>query len=129
MFGAEVDVKTSSYFILILIQTHHHDNQLAEVMITILLLFYAFGGLLIACECGQRTNQAFEECTDMIDQFKWYLFPKEIKRILPLILAFTQQPFELTVFGSASCDRESFKYVRMTKIKAIQSDLIKFTQN
>lgn len=74
-------------------------------------IFYAFGILLIACELCQRNNQAYAECSDMVDQFNWYLFPTKIQQMIPLILIFTQQPIEIKCFGSMACDRELFKYV------------------
>lgn len=80
-------------------------------MLTIVLLFYAYGCVLVCCECCQRSNQAYEECDNMIAQFDWYLFPSEVQRILPLILALTRQPFEVNVFVSVTGDRELFKYV------------------
>lgn len=56
--------------------------------------------------CSSRANVAFDECYEMIDQFEWHLLPAEIKRILPLILNFTQQP----ISGSAAVgDPETFK--------------------
>lgn len=91
-------------------QVHYEDN-LTELALTIILAIYAFALLLIACELCQRINVAFEECSDMIDQFKWYLFPDEIQRMLPTIFAFTQQPIEINCFGSTACNRESFKNV------------------
>jgi hypothetical protein len=45
----------------------------------------------------------------MIDQFKWYLFPSEIQRMLPLILNFAQQPIEIKCFGNMKNDRDTFK--------------------
>ena len=83
-------------------------------------VIYAFGVVFIACELGQRVNLAFVECSDMIDQFDWYLFPAEIQRLLPIILNFTQQPVEIKCFGSTTLDRETFKYVRITKIHSFQ---------
>lgn len=67
--------------------------------------------LLTAKSMGQRTNLAFDECSQMVDQFNWYLFPSKIQLMMPLILNFTQQPFEIKCFGRAACDRETFKYV------------------
>lgn len=72
---------------------------------------YAFGVMLMACELGQRTNLAFAECGDMIDQFEWYLFSMKIQRILPMILHFTQQPLQVICFGSKASDRDTFKSV------------------
>lgn len=81
------------------------------LLTTILEDSYAFGILFIGCELGQRVSLAFEECREMVNQFEWYLFPAEIQRMLPLILHFTQQPFNITCYGSTNCDRGTFKAV------------------
>lgn len=81
------------------------------ILITALEIIYAFGLLLVACELGQRVNCAFEECNEMIVQFKWYLFSTEPQRLLPIIIHFAQQSVDIKCFGSAACDRETFKYV------------------
>lgn len=77
---------------------------------------YAFGLVFVICEMGQRLNFAFAECSQMVDQFEWYLFPMAIQRMLPLILMFTQQPFEVVCFGSKASDRDTFKLVSGTPI-------------
>lgn len=77
-----------------------------------LQVIYAFGVLFIACEIGQRIAIAFDECSGMIQQFDWYLFAVEIQRMLPIIINVAQQPTDIKCFGSAACDRETFKYVR-----------------
>ena len=82
-------------------------------MIIMLEVIYAFGVLLIGCELGQRVNIAFEECSEMIDQFEWYLFSAKIRTILPFIISYTQQPVYLKCFGSTPCDRGTFKSVRI----------------
>lgn len=89
----------------------HHDYDLAELMITVIAMIYAFGALTIACEVSQGVNQAFDECSEMFDQLDWYLFPIELQRMYPMILAFIQEPIEITFFGSMPCGRELFKCV------------------
>lgn len=66
---------------------------------------------LIACELGHGMNDAFEEIYFTIEQFDWYLFPVEIKRVLPIIIASAQQPVTLECFGNIACTREVFKNV------------------
>lgn len=80
-------------------------------MLTILQILYAFGSTFIACDLSQRIERAFEECNDVINQFKWYWFPIEIQRLLPLIMIAAQQPIEIKTFGSVACDRDTFKRV------------------
>lgn len=72
---------------------------------------YAFSVMFICCELAQRISVAFDECSEMVDQLDWYLFPAKIQRMLPTILNFTQQPIEIKCFGSTACDRETFKSV------------------
>lgn len=67
--------------------------------------------VFIACELGQRINNAFDEIDSTIEQFDWYLFPIEVKRILPMIIVIAQQPIALECFGSIACSREIFEKV------------------
>lgn len=78
-------------------------------------VFYSFGVLLIICEICQRVNFAFNECNEMTNQLQWYLFPADIQRMLPLIFNYMQQPVDIKFFGSAACDRETFKHVCVIK--------------
>lgn len=89
----------------------NHSENLLVLLVTMLQVLYAFGVMFIACELSQRLNIAFNDCNDIIVQFKWYLLPAEIQRLLPLIIHFSQRPVEVKCFGSTTCDRETFKYV------------------
>lgn len=75
---------------------------------------YAFGTVLVFCEIGQRATNAFSEINDVIGQFDWYLFPDELKKILPIIIRFAQQPVDIKFFGSISSSRYVFKSVSST---------------
>lgn len=86
------------------------------ILITVLEIIYAFGVVFIASDLCQRVNLEFDECNQMIGQFEWYLFPAEIQRILPIIMNYTQQPVDIRCFGTAACDRETFKYVRILSV-------------
>lgn len=72
---------------------------------------YAIFDVFIACELGERSTGAFDEISDIIYQFDWYLLPAEIQQMLPSIIHFAQQPVDLVCFGSITCSRESFKKV------------------
>lgn len=67
------------------------------------------------CELSQRLTNGYSDVNDMIVQFEWYLFPYEIRRILPVILNAVQQPVEFECFGSVACSRESFRKVSPSK--------------
>lgn len=83
-------------------------------IVTALEIVYAFGVFGVTCELSQRINLAFDECSDTINQFKWYLLPADIQIVLPLIMQFAQQPVNMKCFGSVACDRDTFKYVSTT---------------
>lgn len=79
-------------------------------------VFYSFGNLFVVCEFAQRENIAFEECSDEVDQFDWYRFPTKIKQMMPLILCFAQEPYEVNCFGGTTLNRETYKVVSITKL-------------
>lgn len=72
---------------------------------------YAFGIAFLPCEVGQRISSAFEEIEDVTGQYRWYSFPNDVQRMLPMILINFQESVELECFGSFSCCREAFKKV------------------
>lgn len=86
--------------------------MLLMVFCGIIAIFAVF----IACELGQRMNGAFDEIHLTIDQWDWYLFPIEVKRTLPMIIAIAQQSVELQCFGSITCTREVFRKVSVESI-------------
>lgn len=67
--------------------------------------------VFISCELAGRVGNEFEEIGYMIGQFKWYLFPFEIQQLVPIIIINAQQKMGFECFGSAICDRETFKNV------------------
>lgn len=86
---------------------------------TVMLVETIFCGLqatlsvFVCCELGHRYSDTFSETADAFDQFVWYLFPSDVKRILPTAILYIQQPINLEFFGRFSCDREQFKRVSM----------------
>lgn len=71
----------------------------------------AFSFVSVSCELGERFAGAFNDCNDMIDQFKWYRFPDDVQKVFPLFLIHMQQPVALKCFGSVFCVREALKSV------------------
>lgn len=104
-------------------QNHHTRNFIALLFIAVEAM-YPFAVLFIACELCQHVNGAFNECSDIVDQFGWYRFPADVKQILPMILSFTQQPVIIKCFGSITCDRETFKYVSGHRMQFFPSDFL-----
>lgn len=72
---------------------------------------YAFGCMIIICEFGQQMSNGFDQIDVEIEAFDWYLFPDELRRMLPIILMETQQAVEFKCFGSISANRENLKKV------------------
>lgn len=63
----------------------------------------ALAMVFMCCELGQRTSEEFEKIKYTINQSNWYLFPIEVKRMLPMIIANAQDPVALECFGSIAC--------------------------
>lgn len=84
------------------------------------LLWWALILTYLPCEFGEQLSNGIVEIDDCIDQFNWYLFPLEIRQMLPIILISVQQPVEIRFFGSVACNRDSFKKVRLAMLKFIQ---------
>lgn len=76
-------------------------------------MFWSFALVYLVCNFGHKVSAAFEEIDSAFDQMSWYLFPYEMWKRLPIIVAAAQQPAELAVFGSISCSREDFKKVHL----------------
>lgn len=78
---------------------------------TILMAFFSFGIVFVACEFGQRVSNAFGEINSVVGQFDWYLFSDDLQKILPIIINFAQQPVNIEFFGNISCNRLVFESV------------------
>lgn len=88
-----------------------------ELLATIFFTSYAFGAVFVICELCQRMSNGCEKFNDTIDQFKWYLFPAKLRKILPTVVMYVQQPNAVECFASIACDRETFKRVRCIYIQ------------
>lgn len=77
---------------------------------------YAFGFIYVVSEIGQQTSNDFDELLDEFMELDWYLFPEEIKQMLPTILINLQEPVIIEIFGKISCCRDNFKKVRSSQI-------------
>lgn len=76
-------------------------------------LFWAFGLVLITCELAGRMSSEFEEIDFLISQLKWYLFPVDVQKMLTTIMINAQRDVGFVCFGSAMCNRETFKNVNI----------------
>lgn len=92
------------------------------LFVTVFYASYAFGIMLFICELGQRLSNAFVEIDNAIELFRWYLFPLEVKKMLPIVLSAAHRPVVLEFFGSLSGTRGTFKEVGLivSNSKAIE---------
>lgn len=67
--------------------------------------------LFFATETGQICCNKFEGINDKVNELDWYLLPVEIQRMLPTILAHTQQPVFIYCYGGTTASRETLKKV------------------
>ena len=74
-------------------------------------VFWTFALVFATCEFGQMVTQSFIEVDYSIVQLNWYLFPQEVQKILPILMASVQKPIQFSVFGSIKSGRETFKNV------------------
>lgn len=86
------------------------------MLVTISYMFYAFGIVFAVCELGERASGAFVEVNEIIEELNWYLFPRKIQRILPIILVLSQQPVSYECFASVLCNRAAFESVSQDQI-------------
>lgn len=58
-----------------------------------------------------RMSMEFDDVDAIIGQFKWYLFPLEVQKLLPTLMISAQQEVGFEYFGSKMCNRETFQKV------------------
>lgn len=75
-----------------------------------------FCALIFTCEMCQHASDEFSKINEAVEQLNWYLYPKEIKQMLPTLMIMVQQPLELKCFGSLSCCRETDKKVSLRRV-------------
>lgn len=101
----------SSIFLLVHNFFQMHHGNIMDLFLLIICGIFATATVFIACELSQRLIDAFDKIHLNIDRCAWYLFPKEIKRILPIVIVYAQEPVSLECFGSLICNRDVFKNV------------------
>ena len=89
----------------------HDELNIMTLGISIIDTIAAIMLMFVICELGQRVSNAFDEIGDEFDKFNWYRFPNEINRLLPMLMAETQESVTLEVFGSLTCCRIVLKSV------------------
>lgn len=76
-----------------------------------LVIGLAFAQMFVFCNFGQKMSDQFSEGDNKIYQTDWYAFPREVQRMLPIIMMGAQEPIIFHGFGNLTCTREAFKKV------------------
>lgn len=80
-------------------------------------IFWSYVFIFIYCEFGQRVNAAFAKLNDVLGQFDWYSYPKNIQRMLPMIIGGIQQPVNIQGYGDFPCNRLAFQNVGISSLE------------
>lgn len=63
-------------------------------------LFWSFSLVFINCELPGRIGNQFDDIEYLINQFKWYLFPYDVQKILPFVILNAQELVGFECFGA-----------------------------
>lgn len=77
----------------------------------IVCCFWAFAGMFLYCESGERVTTRFDDIKSNIYQCDWHSFRIEVQKIMPLLMQSAQQPVFIAGFGNITFTRETFKKV------------------
>lgn len=89
----------------------HDPSNIPEILRLGSLTFWSYVQLFIICDASEHVTHRFEEI-DLYNQCKWYEFPSNVRRSMPIIIANTQRPIVISAFGNILCTRETFKMVK-----------------
>lgn len=89
----------------------HGEIETLILFESIVIFIAALLLVMIACEIGQRFCNAFEDVEYALSQINVYLLPREVQRLLPMVIMYSQEPFVVQFFGSLCCTRVQFQKV------------------
>lgn len=87
------------------------ENLSFVVSVVFFYVGYAFGLVFTVCELCQRISKSFLKINAIVDQLNWYLFPKNVQKMMLIISIMVQQSVDVECFGSIACNRDTFKRV------------------
>lgn len=85
--------------------------NLIDMVSTMFQTFWSFISIFFFCELGEQVTSRFEQFNDELDQCCWYLFPIDLQRMIPTVMANTQDNTIIHGFGNTLCTRLSFNKV------------------
>ena len=75
-------------------------------------IFWSIAQIFLFCNFGENVTNRFSGINDTIYECtSWYSFPKEVQRILPIVMVSAQQSLVIKAFGNISCTRQTFQKV------------------
>lgn len=81
--------------------------QPINTIITLMWMCWTFAQMFIFCELGENVTDQFNQISNAIYSSDWYMFPKEIQRIIPIIAMSAQRPVIIQGFVNLKCTREA----------------------
>ncbi|XP_031621400.1 odorant receptor coreceptor-like [Contarinia nasturtii] len=87
------------------------DTNFFILIVQIGIMFWSFFIIFLFCYFGENITSEFTDLNDHIYHCDWHLFPRDIQRMLPILLINTQRPVILKGFGNILCTHENFKTV------------------
>lgn len=98
------------WFVKLLFQANDSTNLSLLVNYAIQIVA-TYGVIFLICELGERVSNEFIQVDNVVGQLKWYLFPTNIQKILPIVMIGTQEPVIFWGYGNFVSSREAFKNV------------------
>lgn len=96
---------------LLVIHLETDNMNLTSLISELLCMAYAFGQMFLFCEMGENLNNQFSRVSDAIYSSSWYMFPRDLQRIIPTVMMAAQRPVTLQGFANLRCTRQAFKKV------------------
>lgn len=82
-----------------------------DFVVPTFLVIAAFVPIFLLCELGERLTDRFNQIDNTVLQCNWYKYPKNVRKMLPIIISDTQQSFVFVGLGNIQCSRDAFKNV------------------
>lgn len=74
--------------------------------------FWASAFIVFFCEFGHHVLNAFDDLNAAIDQFDWFRFPIQSRKMLPMIMMGCQKTSSIKGYGDILCIRETLRKVK-----------------
>lgn len=86
-----------------------NDHLLLVTAMTCLFAFVPF--VYPVCDIGENVTLAYATMNQSIYGITWYECPVKLQRYLVPMILMAEKPFNVNVFGSIDCSRDTFKQI------------------